>query len=161
VPDDTYYVSTAFDRFFVNHGIFLRAALADVGYFDEERYRFYHADTDLCLRLWQKGYEILDSPESYIEHFAHSTMKIRRSNDEGESESLRNFLAAWEGTYYDPNEPKIGGKIERHFVDPAATLARYFNRLPIRFRLAYAFEQAAARWPRLRSLARLTMGSEA
>lgn len=57
-PDDTAYrVRLAFgDRVFVNHGLFVRSALEDVGYVDEEAFAFYHADGDVALRLAEHGY---------------------------------------------------------------------------------------------------------
>ena len=53
----------------VNHGIYLKKALEEINYIDEETFTFYHADTDLCLKLEQKGYFCDVSPDSYVEHY--------------------------------------------------------------------------------------------
>lgn len=42
-------------------------ALAKVGNFDE-RFFLYFEDTDLCLRFWNKGYEVVYYPEAEIIH---------------------------------------------------------------------------------------------
>jgi glycosyltransferase involved in cell wall biosynthesis len=72
-----YWVGLTFgNKMFVNHGMYLKEALDSVGYIDEDSYYFYHADGDLCLRMWQEGYVCLDSPNSYIEHYAHAAGKV-------------------------------------------------------------------------------------
>jgi len=65
---------------FVNHGMYLKKALVDVGYIDEDNYEFYYADGDLCAKIWTKGYKILDSEKSVVEHFFHANEDIRSSN---------------------------------------------------------------------------------
>ena len=65
---------------FVNHGMFLRRILEEVGWCDEEHYRFYHADADLCLRIWRAGHRVEACESAYVEHFAHASVAIRQSN---------------------------------------------------------------------------------
>jgi hypothetical protein len=76
-----YWVGTTLGgRLFVNHGLYLRAALEDVGFADERRYAFYHADGDLCLRMWERGWEVADCPRAFVEHFPHVASAVRSSN---------------------------------------------------------------------------------
>ncbi len=42
-------------KMLVNHGLFRRSVLEEVGFADETRYIFYKADGDLSLRIWQSG----------------------------------------------------------------------------------------------------------
>lgn len=76
-----YWVGVTFgSTLFVNHGLYLRQAVEEVGYLDEEAYTFYHADGDLCLRLVEKGYSIIPSADSFIEHYSHANEAIREEN---------------------------------------------------------------------------------
>jgi glycosyltransferase involved in cell wall biosynthesis len=71
-----YWVGLTFgNKMFVNHGIYLKSALEEVGYIDEEKYLFYHADSDICLRMSRNGYICIESPNSYIEHYRHTNVK--------------------------------------------------------------------------------------
>jgi GT2 family glycosyltransferase len=81
-PDEVeYYVqATIGGKLMVNHGLFLRRALEEVGWADEDRYRFYKADGDLSLRLWEAGYEIVDCPGAFVEHYVDAGEVVRRSN---------------------------------------------------------------------------------
>lgn len=94
--DREYRVGLTFgSRMFVNHGLYLNKALAAVGYADEENYLFYHADGDLCLRLWRDGYLCVDSPDSYIEHHAHANPKVRDSNAEVQKADWETYVRTW------------------------------------------------------------------
>lgn len=98
-----YWVGLTFgNKMFVNHGMYLKSALEDVGYIDENTYSFYHADGDLCLRMWQKGYGCVDSPHSYIEHFAHAGGKVSGIPD-------------WE--FYANRWEKLLGKPEKDWIE--------------------------------------------
>ena len=75
-PDqESYWIGFTYgNRMFVNHGLYLREALEEVGFIDAQSYFFYHADGDLCLRLDEAGYRCVDSPGSFIEHATHATV---------------------------------------------------------------------------------------
>jgi GT2 family glycosyltransferase len=83
------------NRMSVNHGLYLRSALEEVGWIDEDRYRFYHADADLALRLWDAGYEVVDCPDAYVEHFEHANAQVRQSNYEREAADWKALLERW------------------------------------------------------------------
>jgi len=117
-----YWVGLTFgDKMFVNHGLYLKKALEDVDYVDEQRYSFYHADGDLCLRMWQKGYECIDSPDSYIEHYSHANKKVRTINSLTQSKDWEAYCSTWKALYGDPSKDWI----ERSFVDEAKTAGRF------------------------------------
>lgn len=82
---------------FVNHGLYLKSALDAVGYIDEETYRFYHADGDLCLKLWEAGYECVDGKSSFIEHYSHANLEVRASNLSGQGEDWERYISKWRG----------------------------------------------------------------
>ncbi len=83
-PDEqSYYVQrTLGGNLMVNHGIYVREALEAVGYADEDQYVFYKADTDLSLKIWEAGYQIIDSPGSICEHYLDPAEAARVSNNE-------------------------------------------------------------------------------
>lgn len=94
--DEHFFVGlTLGDRMFVNHGLYLRSALADVDWIDEVSYDFYCADGDLCLRLWEKGYEVVDCPDAYVEHFPTANKKVRDGNAATVSQDRSRYEARW------------------------------------------------------------------
>lgn len=84
------------NNIFVNHGMYLKEALEKVNYIDENSYRFYFADGDLCLRLKKAGYETIDSPDSYVEHYPHANQTVRASNLAMVKEDQKTFTNRWE-----------------------------------------------------------------
>jgi len=90
-----YRIGTVFNQIFVNHGMFLKTALEDVGYIDEKNYKFYCADGDLCLRLKQNGYLCLASPDSYVEHYSHANLNVRKSNLKNAKTDQDYFYKKW------------------------------------------------------------------
>lgn len=126
-PDqDEYWVGlTLGDKMFVNHGMYLREAIERVGWIDEVHYNFYHADGDLCLKLWQKGYEVVDCPEAFVEHFSHANNPVRKSNLERQKSDWSTYLDRWTGIYYDPEKQNIGDWNVLAFKDQHHTTLRF------------------------------------
>lgn len=120
--DNKYHVGcTLSKKMYVNHGLYLNKALADVNYIDEDNFFFYNADGDLCLKMWQKGYAIVDSPHSYIEHYPHANLSVRKTNYQKHEQDNKNYFAKWAGIFYDPATHIIGDKIEKAFNDTTKT----------------------------------------
>jgi glycosyltransferase involved in cell wall biosynthesis len=126
-PDqEEYWVGlTLGNKLFVNHGMFLNHAIKDVGYIDEDSYTFYYADGDLCLKLWQKGYSVIDSLDSFIEHYSHANMSVRKSNSKNQRQDNENYLKKWEGIFYDLENPIIGSWEKKLFVDSTKTWEKF------------------------------------
>ena len=119
-----YMVGLTFNKIFVNHGLYLKAALEDIGYVDEEYYVFYHADGDLSLRLINSGYEVLDTPDSYIEHYSHANLKVRKSNFLLQEEDWNKYQLRWQKQI--PQESGIIlHKIDKHFTDNSSTYRNF------------------------------------
>ena len=98
--DEEYFVGvTLGDKMFVNHGLYLRSALAEVDYLDEENYFFYHGDGDVCLKLARAGYACLASPQSFIEHYADANAKVRETNNAKQKQDWQNYLTKWKSDY--------------------------------------------------------------
>jgi glycosyltransferase involved in cell wall biosynthesis len=117
------------DKMFVNHGLFLRSAVEEVGWIDEENYQFYHADGDLCLKLWHKGYSVVDCKTAFVEHCDHvKSSRISSAKD------WETYLRKWEGIFYDPRKNNGGGWIYLPYVDQNQTYKQFppLNRLKIR-----------------------------
>jgi glycosyltransferase involved in cell wall biosynthesis len=110
--EEKYYVQkTLGSKLMVNHGIFLKHALEKVNYADEDRYIFYKADGDLCLKMWQAGYEIVDCPTSFVEHYYDPQEPVRRANNVVLKQDKNAYKKRWEGIYHSKNKHGIKGKI--------------------------------------------------
>lgn len=85
---------------YVNHGLFLRTAMEEVGYCDES-YHFYFSDTDLALKIKNAGYRIVSSKKSFVEHYFEATPEIRASNNDDKKEKDRmRLIENWAGIAY-------------------------------------------------------------
>jgi GT2 family glycosyltransferase len=123
-----YWVGLTFgNRMFVNHGLYLKEALEAVGYADEDSYSFYHGDGDLCLRMWEKGYACVDSPDSFVEHYAHANRQVRSTNLAVQKEDWRVYSARW-GSLGPPETDWI----ELEYRDPTRTVDKYWKAGPLR-----------------------------
>lgn len=107
-------------RMFVNHGLFLRAALEEVGWIDEQTYQFYHADGDLCLKLWQAGYKVIDCKSAFVEHFDH--IKPSRVSN---IKDWKAYSEKWKGIFYDPQKDNGGGWVYQPYNDPYQTYKQF------------------------------------
>lgn len=125
--NDYYQVGhTLGGKLYVNHGLYLRQALIDVGYADEE-YFFYNGDSDLCLKMWQQGYELVACPDSYIEHYPHANIDVRATNYDRFNADKERYFKKWSGIYYDLAEHNIGFWEKKEFVDVTRTGERFHN----------------------------------
>ncbi len=125
-----YWVGLTLGRkMFVNHGLYLRSAVEEVGWIDEDRYQFYHADGDLCLKLWEKGFEVVDSTSSFVEHFTHANLKVRKDNMTSQQNDWKAYLERWTNIYYDPNKNDTGGWLYQDYNDLTRT-SRSFPYFP-------------------------------
>jgi glycosyltransferase involved in cell wall biosynthesis len=125
---DVFQISNTINhRMLLNHGFFLKEALEDVGYIDEDSYFFYHADSDLCLKLWKKGYRVIESPDSYIEHYSHANVFVRRTNNKRMQEDWRSFYSHWKDYLSLESESNIDTwyLIEKEYDDPTGTIRKF------------------------------------
>lgn len=126
--EDKFHVNfTLGDKMYVNHGIYLKSALDDVNYIDDENYYFYNGDGDLCLKMWQKGYKVIDSEYSFIEHYPHAAINIRKTNYKLFNNDLKNYLKKWKGIFYDPIKDNKGGGRSKDFDDFTKTGNLFLN----------------------------------
>ncbi|MBY0353708.1 glycosyltransferase [Candidatus Babeliales bacterium] len=120
--EESYHVGcTLGEKLYVNHGMFLNSALKEIGYIDEETFFFYNGDGDLCLKLWQAGYKVFDAPDSYVEHYPHANVDVRKTNYQKMKDDLNRYLAKWEGVYYDAKLNNLGKIISKIYEDPTNT----------------------------------------
>lgn len=122
-----YYVQkTLGGRLMVNHGFFSRQALEKIGWADEESYRFYKADGDLSLRLWEAGYTIVDVPGAVVEHYVDPQEASRlENNEDGILKKDRNaYHQRWPSLVISPQGPE---KMVLAFQDLAQTAEKIFG----------------------------------
>lgn len=128
--EDNYYVQrTLGGKLMVNHGIFINTALEDVGYADEDNYMFYKADGDLCLKLWQAGYEIIDCDQSFVEHFFDENELVRKTNYEILDKDRKAYLKKWKNIYYFPKKPDLRAKKVSNFKDQSNLGEKFWGEL--------------------------------
>jgi len=112
-------------KMFVNHGLYLRDAIASVGWIEEDMYSFYHADGDLCLKLWQKGMEVVDAPDSFVEHFTHANVKVRESNLINQKKDWLACQERWEGVFGSLSQERFPDWLYRSYKDPFTTFTKF------------------------------------
>jgi GT2 family glycosyltransferase len=123
-----YYVQrTLGGKLMVNHGLFLREALEEVNWADEENYVFYKADGDLCLRLWQAGYEIIDAPGAFVEHYLDANEAVRLQNNATLEQDKRTYAARWQRLAFISKAKQNMGRISLSFDDPGRTAELTFG----------------------------------
>lgn len=125
---ETYFIfNTKNKNVLINHGIFLKKVLEEVGYIDEDGYFFYHADSDLCMKIWEKGYRIIESPYSFIEHYAHANVFVRKTNSQKQQEDWKTFYSRWKNNL--DLSPEITTDIwmitEKKYDDPNKTIDQF------------------------------------
>lgn len=136
-------VLTVGNRYLLNHGLFLKEALEEVNYIDEENYMFYQADSDLCLRILQKGYGTTVSEESYIEHYSHANTRVRKSNLDTKKQDYETYIERWKDMYRSNPEQVFFWKEKEH-SDSSKTAAK-FERIYLWHRLkTFMFENNLA-----------------
>ena len=126
-----YAVAINVGNLYVNHGLYLRAAMEEVGYCDES-YHFYFADTDLALKMKDAGYAFIPSKTSYVEHYFEATPEIRASNNDDRKEKDRlKLIEKWAGKAYPESDKAKYTKIvgywsyhPREFRDMFGTIDR-------------------------------------
>lgn len=158
-PEDEKYLVgyTLGKKLFVNHGLYLRSALEEVGFVDEDTYLFYHADGDLCLKLWNAGYVCDFSAGSFVEHYTHANRKVRASNNKHQVDDWNAYIQKWSGIFYFAADEEVGSWKVVDYDDPTNT-AKQFRRLHgfrIGSRLKKSIKAMAARYGHLESLTRL------
>ncbi len=109
-PEESKYrvCRTFSDHLMVNHGLFLREAVEEVGWIEEELYSFYCADGDLSLKLWRAGYEVEACEEALVEHCERAGTRLREANLSSAGTDWDKYTARWSGIYFDPAKPYVG-----------------------------------------------------
>lgn len=118
-----YWVGYSFgDRMFVNHGLYLRKAMEEVGFCDEDNFSFYHADGDLGQRMWEAGYSCIAADKSFIEHYSDANSAVRATNNIKQKEDWATYERRWNKL----GEPHQDWK-ELSYKDPTNTALKYWR----------------------------------
>jgi glycosyltransferase involved in cell wall biosynthesis len=121
-----YYVQrTLGGKLMVNHGMYVRSAMEFVGWAEEDRYQFYKADGDLCLKMWEAGFEVFDCPGAFVEHFDDANPAIRKTNRELLARDREAYRQRWKGVYWDPDGLDLRERVEVPYDDPHHTASRF------------------------------------
>lgn len=100
------WIRKVFGQIYVNHGLFLRAALEQVGWIDEG-FQFYFADFDLCMRLIQAGYQIDISRGARALHNYHANTFLRKNNMDRAQGDKKYLLEKWHPLWQDANPSQL------------------------------------------------------
>lgn len=145
--EENYYVQrTLGGKLMLNHGLFVRDALEQVGWADEDTYLFYKADGDLCLRLWEEGFEIVDSLESRVEHYFDPAESVRQSNDTTWDADRKAYVERWRNIFFHPGVEEKRGKLISDYADPEETADRVFGQVNAEFLKFPRTEEKWSKW---------------
>jgi GT2 family glycosyltransferase len=128
-PANTYKVLSLFKQPLLNHGIYNREALANVGYADEENYVFYASDSDICFKMVQAGYEIIPCQTACMLHYPNHPTRFMNMTNEKWVRDATAFLNKWRGIFVSPEtrvEDMRVENIEITFEDKSG-LAQQFD----------------------------------
>ena len=128
-------------KLYVNHGLFLRSAVENVGWIEEEAYHFYCADQDLCLKLWHAGYEILDCPNAFLEHFDRH--EVRTTGSHTMMKDNETMIARWKHIFPPVPNPEVSDLIRWvTYNDPHRTGDRFIEASSLPARIAVTWKRA-------------------
>ncbi|MBR8826712.1 MAG: glycosyltransferase [Gomphosphaeria aponina SAG 52.96 = DSM 107014] len=123
-----YYVQKSLGgKLAINHGIYLKEALEAVGWLEEDQYIFYKADSDVCLKMWLAGYEIVDCPKAFVEHYYDPEEAVRQSNNAVKISDREVYLKRWDSIYYHPTWQELRDKIIIKYDDPHRTAEQFLE----------------------------------
>lgn len=129
--DKEYFVAkTVGGQVYLNHGLYLKAALEKIGYLDEQNFFFYNGDSDVCLRLKEAGFETLDCPVAFVEHFKHADKSNRNLHTAEHERSWQNFKARWAKLSDNPgqlSEKTVNTKQYLAFDDKTRTAKKFHS----------------------------------
>jgi len=130
---DRYFVIKVKGQVYLNHGIYLKKALDEVGYINEDDYKFYCADTDLSFRLVREGYSIETSSEALVEHSQHILVKVRQANKGKGKERLlhdeKSLQKNWKEFFDDVDYKDVVEYVENYDIVPDDKFAKkHFGR---------------------------------
>ena len=129
-PDwDQYGVAYFYNKAHLNHGIYLKEALAKVRYADEANFSFYAADVDLSFKLHDAGLPIVKAQHSYLEHYNHSNSNYKQENIRKRESDEYNLIEKWSkswGKEYFENNVRWRREVV-DFVDPEETYKTFVN----------------------------------
>ncbi|MFH1644692.1 MAG: glycosyltransferase [bacterium] len=124
--DNKYHIGIPLEnKIYVNHGLYLKRALEEVNYIDEETFVFYAADIDLCLKMSQKNYNVIASENSYIEHYPHANLKVRKLNAKNDLPDLKKLKIKWEKIFPEINYYDLATIKEKDYDDPFLTAQKF------------------------------------
>lgn len=126
-------------KMFVNHGMFLREAVQEVGWIEEDKYFFYHADGDLCLKLWNAGYEVVDCPTAFVEHFPHTFRSVTSHKD------WHAYTETWRNVFSHDEDASLEYWITLSHFDSHNTARNFPTRDVLAHKLEKAYRRAGSR----------------
>jgi len=101
VDDVFMYYKTVDEKNIINYGIYKKEVIAEVGWANEDDYKFYFSDIDLSLKIWKSGNKIIISRASLVEHLRHEFDPLRQINEmekEGNQDYIQ-FKKIWSNEY--------------------------------------------------------------
>lgn len=115
--EERYYVQhTIGGMLMVNHGLFRKDVLEEVGYAEENEFSFYKADSDLCLKIWHAGYEIVDCKSAFVEHLVLPSELLRATNNQSMDDDRNTLFRRWDGIYEKLEFPDLFAKPYREYL---------------------------------------------
>ncbi len=98
---NTYKVFTLMGKVVLNHGIYVKSAMVDIDYADEDSYGFYVSDSDICFKLLKHGYEVLPCKTALMLHKQDHPVSFAMEHNEMWVRDVTAFIQKWDGVFTD------------------------------------------------------------
>ncbi|PID60302.1 family 2 glycosyl transferase [candidate division KSB3 bacterium] len=136
-----YYVVTVRGCLYLNHGLYLRTALGEIRYINEDDYQFYCADVDLSLRLQEAGFVIEATQNALIEHCKHIATRVsRQRNKKKFRQDVIHFEERWKELLAGVKYCEAGERVYADIVPDDSIARRSFGAFYLRQRFLYALQ---------------------
>jgi hypothetical protein len=75
--------------------------------------------------MWEAGYDVVDAPGAYVEHYEGANPEVRLSNREVMVRDRAAYRERWEGVFWNSEGPDLRDRIEVAYDDPHRTASRF------------------------------------
>jgi hypothetical protein len=71
--------------------------------------------------MWEAGFEVVDCPGAFVEHYEGANRAVRKSNRALLARDREAYRQRWESIFWDPSGPDLRDRVEIEYDDPHQT----------------------------------------